>query len=165
MDIPANSGNPRNNTSADDYSNGAKVVKQRFANDKLKKNELQKIIGDNLNKRYSSKKKHTNVRNPNIGYNNTNANPSQQMSSRPGYFNGALASDSTIHGIVHTHLNEEGQVSKLTGFNDSFDQIQDFSPKKVSMLSNKNREAAEGWHAKSPDVTVARNNLMLKQPY
>lgn len=49
----------------DDYNQGSKL--NRFGNDARQNSELQKIIGDKLNKRYSSRKKAA-IRNPNVGY-------------------------------------------------------------------------------------------------
>ena len=50
----------RNETSADNYviRNGkSSTIKQRFGNEQIREEEFTKLVGDKLNKRYSSKKR------------------------------------------------------------------------------------------------------------
>jgi hypothetical protein len=68
--------------------------------------------------------------------------------------------------MLHSNLNDH---SKLTAFGDSFDHIEDMSPKKVSTLtsrpvgSNQETLKAEYFNAKSPDIQMAKKFNM--QPY
>lgn len=69
--------------------------------------------------------------------------------------------------MLHSNFNE-GLHSKLTGFNDSFDNnLNSQSPnKKNSVLSNRQIKEDINWPAKSPDVTLAKqNNSTFEQPY
>lgn len=154
----------RNETNADSYPNRngkTSTIKQRLGPDKAREDELQKLMGDKLSKRYSSKKRPAQARNGNqqtSGYNyNVHAMSSALVQHQ---YNQALASDCTVQSIGDQFDSHGVQGhSKLTGFNDSLDQLQDFSnsPSKVkSTLTNRNHSKQETfkaeWQTKSPDV-------------
>ena len=58
--------------------------------------------------------------------------------------------------MLQSNLNDH---SKLTAFGESFDQIEELSPKNVSTLTRQQKEGFSK-HTKSPEVHMAKQFLM-----